>query len=96
MYAIHTCVAHSLKSPICFRTEPEAVTHTHLSRVSYSEGTLNIGRQVFELSNEERDAKNLLQQSGGELSLQLLIGVRITRIQGASGFEESEKTKQGT
>ncbi len=51
------------------------VSHTHLSLVRYSEGTLDIGRQVFESSYQESDAKQLLQKSRWELSLQLLIGV---------------------
>lgn len=69
--------------------------HTNLSLVRHSEGTLNVGRQVSESSYEKRDAKQLLQKGRGELSLQLLIGVRVTCIQGARRFQESEQIKKG-
>lgn len=47
----------------------------HLSLIGHVEGTLNIGGQVFKSSYEERDAKQLLQEGGGQLGLQLIVRV---------------------
>lgn len=68
--------------------------HTHLSLVRHCEGTLNVGRQVFESSYEKSDAKQLFQKGRGELSFQLLIGVQVTCIQRAGRFQEPEQIKK--
>lgn len=65
----------------------------YLSLVLYCEGALNICRQVFEASYEQSDAKQFLQQSRGKLSLQFLVGVGWTCIQGAGWFQIPEQTQ---
>lgn len=66
----------------------------YLSLVLYIEGTLNVGRQVFESSYEESDTKQLLQKSRGKPSFLFLVGVGWTCIQGAGRFQISEQIQK--
>lgn len=67
----------------------------HLSVVRHIEGTMNTGRQIFNSSYEESDAKQLFQKGRWELSLQLLIGVQTVCIQEAARFQEPERLQNG-